>query len=210
MAPVASNKTAKSKPKKEKIFHPSSRKAGQLARTAIRKGRLGNLTTQRHHKTNNIVDHFSFWFQAIPGEGVLTLDGLHQIVQDVWLTRWDEALEAERTARRKGRSKSVKELKLEETRLQESELYRTGMEVPDLTHLPTVELFRRWDLKEAAYLQLLRYIRINRNDPKTAVVSKPGKHVSILESNPTQNSQLDIELKTQAQLSIGEVAMITL
>lgn len=145
MAPVASNKTAKSKPKKEKIFHPSSRKAGQLARTAIRKGRLGNLTTQRHHKTNNIgefgssilvlaglislriVDHFSFWFQAIPGEGVLTLDGLHQIVQDVWLTRWDEALEAERTARRKGRSKSVKELKLEETRLQESELYRTGM-----------------------------------------------------------------------------------
>jgi translation machinery-associated protein 16 len=45
----------------------------------------------------------------------------------VWLTRHDDELEQERAARRKGRPKSTKELKLEEIKLRESEQYRTGM-----------------------------------------------------------------------------------
>jgi hypothetical protein len=70
-------------------------------------------------------------------------------------------------------------MKLEELILREAETYRTGMgthlimllslvfilnhdltEVIDLTHPPTVELFRKWDQKEVAYIQLLRFIRI--------------------------------------------------
>jgi len=39
--------------KKEKIFHPSSRKAGQLARHALRKGKLGNLALKRNQKQNS-------------------------------------------------------------------------------------------------------------------------------------------------------------
>lgn len=62
-----------------------------------------------------------------PEGGVLTLEELHDIVKDVWLTRHDVELEAEQAARRKGRPKSTKEAKLEEIKLQEAEEYRTGM-----------------------------------------------------------------------------------
>jgi hypothetical protein len=62
-----------------------------------------------------------------PEGGVLTLEELHDIIKEVWLTRHDAELEAEQAARRKGRPKSVKEMKLEEIKLQEAEDYRTGM-----------------------------------------------------------------------------------
>lgn len=140
------------------------------------------------------MDVYSFFFHALPEEGVLTLEELHGVLRDVWLTRHDEELEEERVARRKGRPKSAKEMKFEEEKLQEMEEYRTGMgtvclskslrlatnslqsEVIDLTHPPTVELFRRWDQKEFAYIQMLRYIRISSSEPSIFVVSKPGKH----------------------------------
>ena len=142
---MAPSSTAK--PKKEKIFHPSSRKAGQLARNALRKGKLGNLSakrSQRHHSLgllildffvlsefltcfSSLVDFYGFFYHAMPEEGVLSLQDLHHIISDIWLTRFDEDLEKERSARRKGRPKSLKEIKLEELKLQEAEIYRTGM-----------------------------------------------------------------------------------
>ncbi|KAG6891222.1 hypothetical protein C0995_008474 [Termitomyces sp. Mi166 len=198
MAPSKTPKKAASAPKKEKVFHPSSRKADQLARKALRKGKLGNLASKRSQKHNSlgtlftnrgrpfflteggIVDFYGFFFQALPEEGVLTLPELHSLVRDVWLPRFNEELEQERAARRKGRPKSATEVRLEEIKLREAEEYRTGMEVIDLTHPATVELFRRWDQKEAAYIQLLRFVRITSTDPDIVVVSRPGKHVSIL------------------------------
>jgi hypothetical protein len=76
------------------------------------------------------ADFFGFFFHAIP-EGprgcVLTLSEVHELVSDVWLARHDAELEEERAARRKGRPKSAKELKLEEVKLREAEEYRTGM-----------------------------------------------------------------------------------
>jgi len=62
-----------------------------------------------------------------PEGGVLTLEELHGIIKDIWLTRHDAELEAEQAARRKGRPKSAQEMKLEEIQLQEAEEYRTGM-----------------------------------------------------------------------------------
>ena len=62
-------------------------------------------------------------------EGVLSLQDLHHIISDIWLTRFDEDLAQERSARRKGRPKSLKETNLEELKLQEAESYRTGMGV---------------------------------------------------------------------------------
>lgn len=74
------------------------------------------------------VNIYSFFFHALPPEGgVLSLDELHYVVRDVWLARHDMEIEAERSARRKGRPKSTKEAKLEELQLREKELYRTGM-----------------------------------------------------------------------------------
>lgn len=63
----------------------------------------------------------------MPEEGVLSLEDLHTIFREVWLTRYDEELASERAARRKGRPKSAKEMKLEEMKLREAETYRTGM-----------------------------------------------------------------------------------
>lgn len=146
--PMAPSSTAKTtKPKNVKVFHPASRKAGQLARNALRKGKLGNLSTkrsQKHHSLGlsildlfilskisdfflSLVDLYGFFYHAMPEERVLSLQDLHHIVSDVWLTRFDEDLEKERSARRKGRPKSSKEINLEELKLQEAELYRTGM-----------------------------------------------------------------------------------
>ena len=73
------------------------------------------------------VDFHGFFYHAIPEEGVLSLEEIHRIIREIWLTRFDEELEQEKTARRKGRPKSTKEAKLEEVKLNEAEAYRTGM-----------------------------------------------------------------------------------
>lgn len=70
---------------------------------------------------------YGFFYHAIPEDGVLTLEELHHIIREVWLTRFDEELEHEKATRRKGRPKSVKEIKLEELKSREAEEYRTGM-----------------------------------------------------------------------------------
>lgn len=147
MAPTKTGKAAPvAKPKKEKINHPASRKAGQLARNSLRKGKLGNLASKSRQKQHSlgayhlssseavtdihafIVDVYGFFYHAMPEDGsVLTLEALHSLVRDIWLTRHDLELEEERAARRKGRPKSVKEAKLEDINAREMDEYRTGM-----------------------------------------------------------------------------------
>jgi len=138
------------KQKKEKLFHPQSRKAGQLVRTHIRKSKLGDLARKRSHKQSSqgaggfffpgvsfdisvlelnvafSVDVLGFFYSALPPEGELSLDELHLIVRDIWLQRYDKDLEQERAKRRKGRPKSAKEMQMEELKILEAEEYRTG------------------------------------------------------------------------------------
>lgn len=63
----------------------------------------------------------------MPEEGVLSLEDLHHIIGDIWLTRFDEELQNEKATRRKGRPKSTRETALDEIKLREAEIYRTGM-----------------------------------------------------------------------------------
>ncbi|KAF9005954.1 hypothetical protein BDQ17DRAFT_1352459 [Cyathus striatus] len=196
MAPSKSGKTANSQAattKKEKIHHPASRKAGQLARHALRKGKMGNLATKRTQKHDSMVDVYGFFYHAMPEEGALSLEELHQVVRNVWLARFDDELESEKAARRKGRPKSLKEMKMEEMKLREVEEYRTGLEVIDLTHPVNTTLFRRWDQKEAAYIQQLRFIRIFSSDPQTVVVSRPGKHSLLINAAKNAEESMDTE-----------------
>ena len=74
-----------------------------------------------------LVDVYGFFYYALPPEGVLTLEELHAVVRNVWLTRHNDELEQERATRRKGRPKSTKEVKLEEIKLRETDEYRTGI-----------------------------------------------------------------------------------
>lgn len=156
----------KSAPKKEKIFHPDSRKAAQLARTHLRKSKLAEATVKRFQKHAaqgqsltpsidrpslallstidasslgahaSIVDVYGFFYHALPPVGVLALEELHAVVRDAWLTRHDGEVEQERAARRKGRPKSMKEMKLEEIKLRETEEYRTGIGEPEASPSP--------------------------------------------------------------------------
>lgn len=77
----------------------------------------------------NLVDIFNFFYSCLPAEDVtcLQLSELHTIIRDIWLTRYNDELEAEIKSRRPGRPKSVKEQKIEELMLKEGEEYRTGI-----------------------------------------------------------------------------------
>ncbi|KAH9039305.1 hypothetical protein EDB85DRAFT_2072501 [Lactarius pseudohatsudake] len=196
MAPTKQSTKQSSKfSKKEKVFHPESRKAGQLARKQLRKSKLAGHATKRAKLHSAKADFYGFFFHAIPEEEaeggvVLTLPELHELVADVWLTRNDAELEEERAERRKGRPKSTKECRLEELKLREVEEYRTGLEVPDLTHRENVALYRTWDQREVAFVQMLRFIRISSTKPELAIVSKQGKHSSLAAPHGTP---MDIE-----------------
>jgi hypothetical protein len=73
------------------------------------------------------ADVYGFFFHSLPDKGTLTLEELHNLIADVWLKRFDEELETERAARRKGRPKSTKEVKIEDMKGREEAEYRTGM-----------------------------------------------------------------------------------
>jgi len=126
------------------------------------------------------------------------MDDLHALIEDVWIARHDDELQAERAQRRKGRPPSIREGQLELIKNTELEEYRTGIgappatsappshhlhaaEVPDLTHRANVTLFRRWDGKDPAFLDLLRYIRISSATPDKIMVSRPGRHSTLIE-----------------------------
>jgi translation machinery-associated protein 16 len=76
-------------------------------------------------------------------------------------------------------------------------------EVVDLTHPPTVELFRRWDQREFAYIQMLRFIRISSSNRIEYIISKPGKHYSLHQDGDTK-STLDQEMLAVEDTSVRD------
>ncbi|CEL61846.1 hypothetical protein RSOLAG1IB_04596 [Rhizoctonia solani AG-1 IB] len=175
-AAPASNKPGK-RPAKEKVFHPQSRKAGQLERSQLRKSKLADASSKRGKNLVAKADRYAFFFHALPPDvPSLSLPEVHDIIQSVWLTRHDGALEAERASRRPGRPPSARELALLEMKRQDEEVYRTGLTIPDLTDPETITLFRAWEDKshDPAYLHLLRSIRVSRENPETIVLEHVG------------------------------------
>ena len=81
-------------------------------------------------------------------------------------------------------------------------------EVLDLTHPINVKLFRSWDQKEAAFVQQLRFIRINSDNPDVYTISRPGQH-PFLKSATTPKSSEDTEMvldEDEAPLLLEPVA----
>jgi len=130
--------------KKEKVFHPSSRKARQLNRKVVRSEKLRSLRKERIEKQGNdglclhslsnthlylvyTANIYAFFYHLLPEEGALTLEELHELVRDVWLVRREEELAAEIAARRPGRPKSKRQIELEDEKAREWEEYRTGL-----------------------------------------------------------------------------------
>lgn len=141
------NMTAKSA-QKEKIFHPKSRKAGQVERAQLRKAKLEGAAGKRAKRSRSqsalrsfplprqsvlipiglVVDIYVFFYHAMPPDcAAMSLDELHAVIRDVWLTRHDVELNEEVKNRRKGNPKSAKQSRLENMKAVESEVYRTGI-----------------------------------------------------------------------------------
>jgi translation machinery-associated protein 16 len=126
--------------------------------------------------SSKTADKYAFFFHAIPPEvSCLTLAELHELVQSLWLTRHDQALEEEQSARRKGRPKSSRESQLEEMKWQDAEEYRTGLDLPDFTDAANLALFRKWDAVDVSYLYILHFIRICGEFPEAVHVARIGR-----------------------------------
>ncbi|KZP01685.1 hypothetical protein CALVIDRAFT_552025 [Calocera viscosa TUFC12733] len=194
--PKAGKSSSSKKGPKEKVFHPESRKAGQLERKLLRKHKLEKAGVAKNHK-------------ALEQEALaLTLSEVHGILRDVWLTRFDHLIEAEQAARRKGRPRSTKEDKLLEQKMKDTEDYRTGLEIPDLTHPATVALFRKWNADDPGFLPLLRWIRVSSESPQEAIVSKAGNQKALL--NAAADAGLSLDLSQHAvdpEIEMSELAL---
>ena len=84
-------------------------------------------------------------------------------------------------------------------RLESSHLSLTFFsEVIDLTNLVNVDLFRKWDQKEVAYVEQLRFIRIASGSPETISLSRPGKHPSLRMTDSLKNQEHRIIQDTEA------------
>jgi translation machinery-associated protein 16 len=148
---------------REKIFHPQSRKADQIARSNLRKDKMSAAAsirrkrdaaqgaslrppTRPHTETPPTVDIYTFFFHALPPTGTLTLPELHAVVTDAWLPRHSAALDAERAARRPGRPPSAREAALAAATDREAEEYRSGLGArrPSLSRTDTDEAQRWW------------------------------------------------------------------
>lgn len=204
----AVKKAAKGKQKAEKIFHPESRKAGQMQREALRKAKLSEKLVKRGKKQMNLADRYAFFLHALPPDkAALTLAEIHDLVQSLWLTRHEQALEEEQTARRKGRPKSTKEQQLEEMKLQDAEEYRTGLDLPDLTDVANVALFRKWDGIDATYLRILHFIRICGDFPEITHVARIGRDKStgnLVKPHDEGDESMDVDVSgNSVHMAVG-------
>ena len=78
-------------------------------------------------------------------------------------------------------------------------LHSARHEVIDLTHPINVKVFRKWDQKEVAYTDLLRFIRISGASPDTVTVSRPGKHPLLQPAQPQDSSAQSQDSSAQLQ-----------
>ena len=123
------------------------------------------------------------------------------MVQSLWLTRHDSALEEEHSARRKGRPKSAKEHHLEELKLQDAEEYRTGLDLPDLTDAANVALFRKWDGIDASYLRILHFIRICGEFPEVIHIARIGRDkASLGKAGKEQAESMEVDESDEFKL----------
>lgn len=217
--PPARKSKAKQPAKKEKVFHPDSRKAGQLARVQLRKSKLADAHSKRVRKnaaTGALDLCLAAQTDAARSGQVRLLLPRHPARGRLLNARRPARARARRLARpprprTRPRTRSPPQGTAPErarirARANKAARVRgvpighrcvrslppavrslTFAEVPDLTHPANVALFRRWDEAEAAYVDLLRFIRISSTKPDQIVVSRPGKH-STLKPKPDPSS----------------------
>ncbi|KAK4685432.1 translation machinery-associated protein 16, partial [Tremellales sp. Uapishka_1] len=175
-------------------LHPGSRKAGQLDRVHLRTAKLSAQTKARRDyasaKRGSLISSSLpqligavarpvFFLHSLSSAAPLSLPSLRALIADVFLTRNDERIAELTKERRAGRPKGKELLEMEELRRREWSEWATGLEIPDLTHGPTVRLMYTWLESDTpivgSHIDLLRQVRIAKDESVALVVSKPGR-----------------------------------
>ncbi|ORX40219.1 hypothetical protein BD324DRAFT_616940 [Kockovaella imperatae] len=160
-------------------LHPSSRKAGQLQRVHLRAAKLDHRAKIRQSISSQKLERPLFFLHSLPSSHPLSLPALRELITDVYLARHDARISELEGQRRSGRPKDKELIDLEEIKKREQAEWETGIEVPDLTHGPTVKiLFGLQDSStslQQSHLDLLRHIRLFKDDPDTVLVTREGK-----------------------------------
>ncbi|KAG8997780.1 hypothetical protein FRB94_007463 [Tulasnella sp. JGI-2019a] len=186
----AGKPTSHASAKKEKLFHPMSRKAGQLERAQLRTTKLAAAKSKRSKVRLESSDRHVFFCNAIsPDVSCLSLQEVHEIIRDIWLHRHDNILAEEEAKRRKGQPRSMKSERIYGLMEAEKEEYRTGMEILDLTDPLTVSLLREWDDGDPAYLHLCRFIRVSSTDPDKIVIASRGRRELEIEAKAKKDAE---------------------
>ncbi|WRT67663.1 uncharacterized protein IL334_004635 [Kwoniella shivajii] len=158
-------------------LHPSSRKAAQLTRVNLRMDKLKGQTKARKDHADAKLQRPLFFLHSLSSPHPLSLPSLKSLITEVYLGRYDGRINELIADRRPGRPKPKELLELEEIKHRETKEYETGMEVPDLTHAPTVRLMYTWLTSDtsmsASHLDLLKHIRISPHGE--IIVTKKGR-----------------------------------
>ncbi|GAA5933898.1 hypothetical protein JCM1841_003110 [Sporobolomyces salmonicolor] len=193
-------KTAKAlQSKKSKVagkqIHPNSRRAKQLQRVELRSKKLE--VQRRVFRAAEVerIDRHLYFIHALPDDATsIPLADLHQILHD-YINRSESELvqfAADREARswRKAEGKSKQEIELEKQKDIETNEYKAGFVLPDLTLAENVVLCRQWvrpapskDRKNAkggdpSFLPRIRLIRIFLDDKNLVKVEHDGARES--------------------------------
>ncbi|WWD18354.1 hypothetical protein CI109_102804 [Kwoniella shandongensis] len=157
-------------------LHPGSRKAAQLTRVHLRTDKLKSQNKARKEHAEAKLHRPLFFLHSLSSPHPLTMSSLKALITEVYVTRNDARINELRAERRPGRPKQNELLVLEEFRRKERHEYETGMEVPDLTHAPTVKLMYTWlqsdNTINHSHVDVLRHIRVSP-DGET-LVTRPG------------------------------------
>ncbi|KAG9479966.1 hypothetical protein GDO78_011797 [Eleutherodactylus coqui] len=144
-------KAPQNKVKQEKVIHPYSRKAAQLAREGHKQDRKEKMKNEKAVKLSILREKLE-WFQGHlePNKTEYTKKEACELIES-YLHRFDTELEQielhnsikGRQARQHGSRESV----IKQTIERERGLYNGyGMEIPDIANTKHLKTFREWDL----------------------------------------------------------------
>ncbi|KAK9980802.1 hypothetical protein ABG768_000388 [Culter alburnus] len=192
-------KAAKGKGQVEKkVIHPYSRKAGYIARAAIKQERKEKLKGEKARRLNLIGEKL-LWFQSQldPDKSEYTKHDACQITER-YLHRFDGELEQIELANsikgRQGRQHGSREAIINQTVERERALYEgSGFEIPDIINSKHLKTFREWngDLKKLPNIKW-RKVSSKGSDSTPSAVSQDKHMEEENEEDASLNSDTDL------------------
>ncbi|KAJ1980520.1 translation machinery-associated protein 16 [Dimargaris cristalligena] len=153
--------------KGKETAHPYSRKARQIQRSLLRHDKFVEGRSSRLGLQNKSSERY-LWFRYAMDDAKKSLSKaeVHELVQ-MYIERNDGEIEKLLSERRKGQPmpKNIEVLKM--IKKSTDDEYRSGLKLPDLTHIATVEYLRDWN-GDMNGIANMKFIIMTKPKPTTA------------------------------------------